>query len=165
MKKRASILIVDDEEVVRLSHSRSLASANYHAEVARDGLEALHIMEQRSFDVVFLDLRMPEIDGISVLRTIRQKWPESEVVIITGYPTIETAKEAVRLGAYHYLVKPVGPVDIIQAAKDALLHKNWALRTEVPASQSVEALGDRPWLDEVSDRITRHYFARQGGTS
>ena len=66
MKERANILIVDDEEVVCLSYIRSLANANYHAKVARGGTEALRVMEQRPFDVVFLDLRMPDLDGISV---------------------------------------------------------------------------------------------------
>ena len=96
MKERANILIVDDEEVVRLAHYRSLTRAGFHAEVARDGLEALHAMEQRFYDVVFLDIRMPTLDGITVLREIRRKWPDSEVIIITGYPTIDTAKDAVK---------------------------------------------------------------------
>jgi DNA-binding NtrC family response regulator len=165
MRNKANILIVDDEEVVRLSHLRSLAGANYNAEVARDGLEALHIMEQRQFDVVFLDLRMPELDGITVLRKIRNKWPECEVVIITGYPTIETAKEAVKLGAYHYLVKPVGPVDVVKAADEALNHKHWALRPEGPARQSVQNLNSRLWLDELPAHIASTLIARQGGTS
>jgi DNA-binding NtrC family response regulator len=155
MTNTANMLIVDDAEVVRLSHFRSLTGADFNAEVARDGLEALHMMEQRHFDVVFLDIKMPELDGISVLKKIKQKWPECEVVMITGYPTIETAKEAVRLGAYHYLVKPVGPVDVVQAANDALNHKRWALRTEGPVRQSVETLNSRPWLDELPTHIVK----------
>ena len=73
---------------------------------------------------------------MQVLRTIKQRWPESEVVIITGYPTIETAKEAVRLGAYDYLAKPIGPVEVINATDGALTQKRWALR-KTPANDDI----------------------------
>ena len=130
MNKPANILIVDDEEVVRLSHLRSLQSANCNARVAEDGTRALEVMEQQPFDVILLDLRMPDLDGMEVLRTIKDRWPDSEVVIITGYPTIESAKEAVRLGAYNYIAKPVGPDEVIKAANDAMTQKRWALHSD-----------------------------------
>ena len=106
MDEKTKILVVDDEEVVRLSHIRTLASIHCNVEVVRDGSEALRVMELRPADVVLLDLRMPGMDGMAVLKEIKQRWPETEVVIITGYPTVETAKEAVRLGAFDYLAKP-----------------------------------------------------------
>jgi DNA-binding NtrC family response regulator len=87
-------------------------------------------MEQRRFDLVLLDLRMPGMDGMAVLGTIKHMWPETEVVVITGYPNVESAKEAVRLGAYGYLAKPVGPADVINAANDAVMHKKWTLRKD-----------------------------------
>ena len=131
MDARTNILVVDDDEIVRLSYFRSLANAHCNAEVVCDGQGALRLMEQHPFDVVLLDLRMPGLDGMSVLQTIKQKWPESEVVIITGYPSVETAKEAVRLGAYDYLAKPVGPDDVINAATGAMMQKRWALHKDV----------------------------------
>jgi len=73
---------------------------------------------------------MPGMDGMAVLKEIKRDWPASEVVVITGYPTVETAKEAVRLGAYDYLAKPVGPAEIINAASGAMTQKKWTLRTE-----------------------------------
>jgi DNA-binding NtrC family response regulator len=127
--EKTKILVVDDDEIVRRSHLRSLAGANCDVKAVWDGSEALREMAEHPFDVVLLDLRMPGLDGMAVLRTIKEQWPESEVVIITGYPTIETVKEAVRLGAYDYLAKPVGPDDVINAASGAVLHKKWALRT------------------------------------
>jgi len=130
MQDKANILIVDDEEVVRLSHLRTLAGAQCNAEVAETGEKALQVMERHPFDVILLDLRMPDLDGISVLRTIKQKWPECEVVIITGYPSIETAKEAVRLGAYNYLAKPVSPDEVIKVTSRAMTQKRWALRND-----------------------------------
>ena len=130
MDEKTRILVVDDEEVVRLSHIRTLASMHCSVEVVRDGNEALQVMERRPADVVLLDLRMPGMDGMSVLKLIKQRWPETEVVIITGYPNVETAKEAVRLGAYDYLAKPVGPDEVINVANGAITQKRWALHKD-----------------------------------
>ena len=131
MNDTANILIVDDEEVVRLSHLRSLVGSNCKTQVAECGNEALRFMEQQPFDVILLDLCMPDLDGMDVLKTIKERWPCSEVVVITGYPTIESAKEAMRLGAHNYLAKPVGPNEVIKAANDAMIQKRWALRSEL----------------------------------
>jgi len=128
MNTRTRILIVDDDETVRLSYLRSLAGARYNVAAAWDGAEALRAMEQQPFDVVLLDLRMPGMDGLSVLKAIKERWPESQVVIITGYPNLETVKEAIQVGACDYLAKPVGPDEIIHAANGALTRKQWALQ-------------------------------------
>ena len=130
MNNPAKILIVDDEEVVRLSHLRSLQRVNCTTRVAEDGKKALEVMEQQAFDVILLDIRMPNLDGMEVLKTIKNRWPDSEVVVITGYPTIESAKEAVRLGAFNYIAKPVGPDEVAKAANDAMNQKRWALHSD-----------------------------------
>jgi DNA-binding NtrC family response regulator len=127
MSGQNRILVVDDDEVVRRSYRRSLQGLSRNVEAASDGEEALQTMEQNPFDVVLLDIRMPGQDGLSVLRTIKQKWPESEVVIITGYPSIDSAKEAVQLGAYDYVAKPVGPQEVINVTDGAMTRKRWAL--------------------------------------
>lgn len=141
MDEKTKILVVDDEEVVRLSHIRTLASIHCNVEVVREGSEALRVMEQRPADVVLLDLRMPGMDGMAVLKEIKQRWPETEVVIITGYPTVETAKEAVRLGAFDYLAKPVGPDDVINVANGAMTQKKWALHRD--QTDSEKGVGSR----------------------
>jgi DNA-binding NtrC family response regulator len=141
MDAKTKILVVDDQEIVRLSQVRILSSMHCNVEVVQDGTEALRAMEERPADLVLLDLRMPGMDGMSVLKAIKQKWPETEVVVITGYPTIETAKEAVRLGAYDYLAKPVGPDEVINAANGAMTQKRWALHR------------DRTGKDEASGSI------------
>ena len=127
MSDKTRILIVDDDEVVRRSYLRSLESISRNVAAAGDGEKALRAMAQDPFDVVLLDIRMPGQDGLSVLRTIKQKWPNSEVVIITGFPTVDSAKEAVQLGAYDYLAKPVGPQDVITVTDGAMTRKRWAL--------------------------------------
>ena len=132
MSEQSKVLIVDDDAVVRLSYQRALQAAHYSVEAVTNGEDALAAVEQQRFDVVLLDLRMPGMDGMAVLRAIKRSSPYCEVVVITGYPTVETAKEAVRLGAYDYLAKPVGPAEVIGAAAGALTQKQFALRREPP---------------------------------
>lgn len=131
MNRKSNILIVDDEEIVGRSFARILAVCDCDAETVPSAGEALRAMSERPFDVVLLDMRLPDGDGMSVLRTIKEKWPECEVVVITGYPSIAAAKEAVRLGAYDYLAKPVGPDEVLGAARGAMLRKGWALRSRL----------------------------------
>ena len=134
---RIRVLVVDDEEVVRLGYRRVLSGDGFTVMGAGDGREALELMADKRFDVVLLDLRMPGMDGLAVLRAIKEQWPESEVVVITGYPSIESAKEAVRLGAYDYLMKPVVPDVVIRAATGAWMQKRWALQRDPSADRAV----------------------------
>ncbi|NNK99600.1 MAG: response regulator [Xanthomonadales bacterium] len=145
MNQTSNILIVDDEEVVRRAHLRSLEQTGCRARAAENGYEAIRVMEEHPFDVVLLDLRMPGLNGMDVLKTIKDRWPECEVVVITGYPTIESAKEAVRLGAFNYIVKPVGPDDVVKAANDAMIQKRWTLHSAHPdrGSEHPEHTGRR----------------------
>jgi len=130
MQAQTKVLVVDDNEVVRLSLLRSLQNTNRSVRLASGGAEAIRLLEQEPFDIVLLDLRMPEMDGLSFLKILKQRWPECEAIVITGYPTIETAVEALRLGAFNYLAKPVGPDEIVTAANDATVQKKWTLRCE-----------------------------------
>lgn len=144
MNDKASILIVDDEEIVRRSHLRSLAGTGCRAEAAADGDEALQVMERHPFDVVLLDLRMPGLDGMDVLKILKARWPNSEVIVITGFPSIESAKEAVRLGAQNYIAKPVGPEDLIRAANEAWTQKRWALHRNQNEREAIDLGGREP---------------------
>ena len=124
------VLVVDDEEVVRLGYRRVLSGDGFCVMSAGGGTEALELMADKRFDVVLLDLRMPGMDGLAVLRAIKDRWPESEVVVVTGYPSLETAKEAVKLGAYDYLAKPVVPETVIRATTGAWMQKRWSIQRE-----------------------------------
>jgi DNA-binding NtrC family response regulator len=130
MNANTTILVVDDEEVVRRSFQRVLASGCREVETAGTGEQALQAMETRPYDVVLLDLRMPGMDGMSVLRALKNRWPDGEVIVITGYPSVDTAKEAIRLGACDYLAKPLAPDEVIEAASHAIETKHWTLRRE-----------------------------------
>jgi len=133
MENRIRVLVVDDEEVVRLGYWRVLSADGFRVKAASNGPEALNMMVGDPFDVVLLDMRMPGMDGMDVLRVIKERWPQSEVVVVTGYPSIETAKEAVKLGAYDYLAKPVVPEAVIKAATGAWMQKRWAIQREAVA--------------------------------
>ncbi|MDO8293589.1 MAG: response regulator [Gallionella sp.] len=137
MIEKTTVLVVDDEEVVRQSYVRALAGQHCSVAAVWNGAEALQVMELHPFDVVLLDQRMPEMDGMTVLKVIKEKWPESEVIMITGYPGVESAKQAVALGAYDYLAKPIGPDEVINAAQGAVLHKKWALRGNQQAARAI----------------------------
>jgi DNA-binding NtrC family response regulator len=141
MTAKANILVVDDEEIVRRAHTRTLAGTRCDVREVLNGQEALDAMAEQPFDLVLLDLRMPGMDGMTVLKAMKQRWPESEVIIITGYPSLETAKEAIRLGAYDYLAKPVPPQEVIEAANGAMNHKRWAVHRESSTGRPNRFLG------------------------
>ena len=87
---------------------------------------------------------MPGMDGMSVLKAIKQDWPASGVIVITGYPTVESAKEAMRLGAYDYLAKPVSPAEIINAASSVITQKRWALHQDLASPASTTEPSEEP---------------------
>lgn len=123
MAEMRKVLVVDDEEIVRLSHMRTLAGQSCSVEAACGGEEALEKMRTAPADVVLLDLRMPGMDGLAALKAIKEQWPATEVVIITGYPSVVTAREAVRLGAFDYLAKPVDPDKVLAVANAAMAQR------------------------------------------
>lgn len=117
---KASILIVDDEVVICRSCEKIFKRAGHDVTFTTSGKEALKILEAQTFDVVFTDLKMMDIGGMEVLRTIKQKFPDTIVVIITGYATVASAVETMRYGAFDYLPKPFTPAEIIAVLNKAL---------------------------------------------
>jgi len=109
MDDNFKILIVDDEPVVIKSAERVLTTEGYNIESAVSGKEAISMMEQNTYNLVLTDLKMPEMDGITLIKWIKQKKPETGIVIITGYPSQETIKEALELGIIDYVPKPFTP--------------------------------------------------------
>ncbi|MEK7271763.1 MAG: response regulator, partial [Nitrospirota bacterium] len=116
MKK---ILVIDDEPIVRTSCIRSLSPEGYEVKSASSGKEALELLENEPFNLVLLDLKMPDMDGIEVLKKIKDTWPDTKVVMITGYSTVETAVKTLKLGAFSYLEKPFTPDTLLETAREA----------------------------------------------
>jgi DNA-binding NtrC family response regulator len=121
---KARILVIDDEDIVRISCDRALSPEGFEVVMAKSGFEGLELLEKEKFDLVLSDLKMPDMDGIEVLKKIKEQWPDVEVIIITGYQTVDTAVKSIKLGAYDYIEKPFSPDVLITAVTKALEHKN-----------------------------------------
>ena len=114
------VLAVDDEEVVCDSIRRVLAEEGYDVSTTTSPRQGLELIGKETFDLLLLDIKMPDIDGIELLRATRGVSPETEVIIITGYATIETAVEAIKIGAFDYMEKPVSTPQLLVAVARAL---------------------------------------------
>jgi len=120
---KGRVLIIDDEEIVRTSCQRVLEPAGYSVKTAADGKAGFTLLKNHTFDLVVTDLMMPDMDGLEVLRKIRETWPETEVVIMTGYGTVKTAVRAMKIGVFDYIEKPFNPGDLITLTAKALERK------------------------------------------
>ncbi len=134
MKKK--ILVVDDEEIIRDSISFVLEKEGYTVRKAENGAVALKILNEGSFDLVITDIEMPELRGPELLERISERFPQTFVIIITAYASVETAIAAIRKGAYDYLLKPIEFDDLIFRIKKLFDYKelvleNTLLRQEV----------------------------------
>ncbi|MEW6213847.1 MAG: response regulator [Nitrospirota bacterium] len=117
---KGKILVIDDEDIVLISCQRALTSEGYDVKMAKSGIDGLKIIENESFNLALVDIKMPDMDGMEVLRQIKRKWPDTEVIIITGYSTLATAISSIKLGAYDYIEKPFTPDGLLLAVKKAL---------------------------------------------
>jgi DNA-binding NtrC family response regulator len=122
--KKHRILIVDDEISVRSSLSQWFIEDGFESEVAENGEEALRKLTDTEFDIVLIDIKMPGMDGIELQRKLREKAPQSVVIIMTAYASVDTAVEALKLGAYDYITKPFDPDDLARLVRNALKAKN-----------------------------------------
>lgn len=121
MRGREDILVVDDEKNIRMTVVHALETDGFHVESAITGEEALLMLEASPFDLVFLDLKMPGLDGIEVLRRAKRSWPEIRVVVITAHGTVDNAVEAMKLGAADFIQKPFTPDEIRELARSVLV--------------------------------------------
>ncbi|MCK5422089.1 MAG: sigma-54-dependent Fis family transcriptional regulator, partial [Deltaproteobacteria bacterium] len=116
------ILVVDDERIMQDSCSRILKKEGYKVIVADCGEGAIEEFDRKSFDLVLLDLKMPGMKGIETLSRLKELDPGVTILIMTGYPSIETAVKAIKLGAYDYITKPFTP-DVLRIAINRALER------------------------------------------
>jgi len=121
--RKPRLLLVDDEISFAANLLKLLSRRGYEVSVAHDGESALTIVEQQEFDVVILDQNMPGKDGITVLKELKKKWPQLEVVILTGFGFVDSALDAFELGAYDYTTKPIKLNDLEEKISQAFQRK------------------------------------------
>jgi DNA-binding response OmpR family regulator len=120
--EKAKILVVDDEVTAGRSIEKVLAKKGFRIDFAESADQGLNKIETELFELVLLDIMMPQVNGIEFLRIIKERWPNLKVVMVTGYPSIETAVEATRLGALDYISKPFTPNELREKVDEALRH-------------------------------------------
>ncbi|MCG6909911.1 MAG: sigma-54 dependent transcriptional regulator [Deltaproteobacteria bacterium] len=114
------IAVIDDEPIVCRETKRALVKEHYEVETFSDGETALQRFEQTDFDLILCDLRLPGIDGLDLLKMVRRRTPDCEVIIITAYSSVDTAIEAIQAGAFHYVIKPIKMAELKPLVKRVL---------------------------------------------
>lgn len=151
------ILIVDDETIVRNFLAETLRRKNLDVTTAENGQKALAALKETTFDMVITDMKMPDLTGIDILRKVKELSPSTIVVVITGFGSIENTVEAMRHGAFNYLIKPFSP-DTIEALIDkasehmSLLEENKYLRQQISSGGShstFKVIGESPVMKKI----------------
>lgn len=135
------ILIIDDEANVRRLLSRVLQRAGFLVEGVASGAEALRLLPENQFHLVYLDIRMPDMSGLDVLKEIRLSWPDLPVTLLTAHASLQTALDAIRLGAKDYLVKPIDP-EVFVAQTRMILQEQIIEQRKRELRQQIAALQD-----------------------
>ena len=157
------ILFIDDEEIVLRSCRRIFARQDLVLETAASGEEGLAKARGSDFDVVVTDLKMPGLGGIEVLKTLRRERPETVVIVFTGYANVETAREALKNGAFDYIPKPFTPEEIQDVVRNALLardKKPEAHMLDLMAIVSHELKSPLATVQTTADTLARGYFGK-----
>jgi len=163
--ERGRILIVDDKENMR-GLVRDILAHQHDVALAADGATARAQLEASEFDVVLTDVRMPALDGFELLKLVKERWPLTEVVVMTAFASIQSAVEAMRQGAYDYIQKPFDPDDVSLVVSRALERHRERFAARAAASgaatlseQDLANLSYREALASARDRGSRDYLA------
>jgi len=157
--EQIAILIVDDERAVRDSLTTWFREDGFTADNAADGKEALSKLETDAFDIVLLDIKMPGMDGMELLKKIRESWPDIVVVMITAFASVDTAVKALKDGAFDYVTKPFDPDDLNRLVRSAvqqraLLLENRRLKSGIEALSMVdEIVGESDAIKQVMELV------------
>ena len=120
MQSTHSVLVADDEAATRMIVASQLTEAGFTVVEAEDGEQAIQHLKKQKFEVALLDIKMPNVDGIEVLKYIRQHVPETKTIILTGFADLELAMEAMELGAIDFFNKPFSIDEVIASVKQAV---------------------------------------------
>src|SRR5512137_507574 len=147
MSRAQAILVIDDEPALRRSLALILQREGYRVTMAASAREARHCLQAGAYDLAFLDLKMPEMDGLTFLREIHAHHDEMPVLILTAHASLESAIEAVRQGARDYLLKPIQPAALLARVREVLTEQVGPRRRREIASQINELVGELQSLD------------------
>src|SRR5512143_1705313 len=139
MNSNGHILIIDDEASLRQTMARILQRAGYEVTTAATGQEGLALTSEQAFDLIYLDIRMPDVSGLELLKTIHAKLPDLPVILFTAQPDLNSAVEALRRGATDYLLKPLKPQAVIERTQAILVNKQ-VERRKREIQRQIEAL-------------------------
>ncbi|MCL5035722.1 MAG: response regulator [Chloroflexi bacterium] len=162
MKTKEKILIVEDEDIMRDALTEWLSDSGYNVDSTPDGYEALKILEGKDVAIMLVDLKMPKIDGLSVLKMAKEKKPGVKVIMITAYPSIETAVEAGKAGAEDYISKPFTPEAIEKAINDLLVKDTAGQAEDKLMAEAVKAIPvkkEEYSIDEAKELFMKGNFA------
>lgn len=155
MESNYKILVVDDEVPVCKSIVTALESKGYLVDMAFNGAEALKKDEKQQYDVIVADLMMPGMSGMDLLQKIKEKRPEVQVILVTGYPAIKTAVEAIKLGAFDYIPKPFTPSDLRSAVTRALSKKSMPAKENIIIPKGFYCISSNSWAFVEEDGNVR----------
>ncbi len=147
---KGNILVVDDEQIVLRSCERILSPEGYGVDTATSAKDALSLLDRNLYDLIITDIKMPEMDGIEFMKQARSKNPDINIVVITGYPSQESIKEALRLRIIDYLPKPFSPTHLIEVTNNAVELKKKGIAPEPQVEDYTEDVAAR--LDEIISR-------------
>lgn len=151
--KRAGILVVDDDPVVRELVADAIADAGFEVDVCGDGVEALGKNEAKAYDLIVTDMRLPGLDGLSLIRNLKAGKSGTDVIVITGYGSIDNAVQCMKAGALEYLIKPLSVDHIQMAVRKAVEHRELKRR-----AQEREFYKELSYIDALTGIHNRRYF-------
>lgn len=160
MSEQKRLLIIDDEDIVLKSCQRILRDSGYHIDTATNGEEGLAVLDRGDYDLVVTDLMMPGMSGMDVLRTIKEKNIDVTVVIFTGYATAETAREALKTGAFDYIPKPFTPEEFRDVVNNAIQSRGdkYANMLDLMAIVSHELKSPVSVVQTTAQTLAKGYF-------
>jgi len=159
--KTKRVLVIDDERIVTNSVTKILEAENFEVEVAATGRHGVELALQKEHALVLTDLRMPDIGGMRVLRDIKRARPAMPVIMITGFATVRSAVQAMKLGAAEFLEKPFAPDDLVRTVRKALYDAQNASPAEQGLVHQDEILR---FLDQAATDQNLNYELMHGGS-
>ncbi|RJR26661.1 MAG: sigma-54-dependent Fis family transcriptional regulator [Desulfobacteraceae bacterium] len=152
---QAAIMVIDDDPITLKNLRSILEKVGHSVSTFRDPIRALKSLDESPCDLVISDVRMPGLDGLSVMERIKGRFPHTEIILITGFASIDGAVDATKRGAYHYLSKPFTPEELRRVVSDAVREKTMREQAEASVINGPVIIGDSLKIREIEDLILK----------